>query len=56
MGADLEKEDNEEGLMFDNKDLSDELLYELAQDKADVEEDVKPEDKPEENQMTKTLL
>ena len=45
VGADLEKEDIEEGLMFDNKDLSDELLYELSQDKADVEEVEKPKEK-----------
>ena len=48
MGVDLEKEDIEEGLTFDNKDLSDEDMYELAQDKANVEEEGKPEEKPEE--------
>ena len=44
IGSDLEKEDIKEGLDFDNKDISNEELLELDQEKAYEEEEV--EEKP----------
>ena len=45
LNLELEKEDIKEGLGFDNKDLSNEDLYEMAQPGAYEEDKEKPEEK-----------